>query len=95
MNKPRVTKTNHLLPFNELSPMQFERLCLWLVRRTGYLRAEHLGAAGSEQGRDIIAYKPAPAGEQLWYFQCKLSQSIGAQPHMRQVKLLNVRPKVG
>jgi hypothetical protein len=26
----------------------FERLCLWLVEREGYERAEHLVAAGSE-----------------------------------------------
>ena len=36
-------------------PRDFERLCLWLVERGGYERAAHLGAAGSEQGRDIVA----------------------------------------
>ncbi|HKV39663.1 MAG TPA: hypothetical protein VJX67_10645 [Blastocatellia bacterium] len=36
MKKPRVTSTNHLLPFDQLSPDQFERLCLWLVHSEGY-----------------------------------------------------------
>jgi transcription elongation factor Elf1 len=76
--KLEVTSTTHILPFNELSPLDFERLCLWLVGREGYVRAEHLGAAGNEQGRDVIAYKPTPDGEELWYFQCKRYRSIGA-----------------
>lgn len=84
MNKPRVTSTNHLLPFDQLSPDQFERLCLWLVRREGYLRPEHYGQAGSDQGRDVVAYRsvPAgestPAGEELWYFQCKRYKRLSA-----------------
>ena len=28
--------------------------CLWLVEREGFERAEHLGAAGSEQGREGV-----------------------------------------
>jgi hypothetical protein len=35
------------------------------------VRGEHLGLAGSEQGRDVIAYRPTPGDEELWYFQCK------------------------
>jgi hypothetical protein len=50
--QPPVTRTIHPLPFDKLSPHDFERLCLWLVEREGYEHAEHLGAAGSEQGRD-------------------------------------------
>jgi len=49
------------------------------VEREGYTRAEHLGLAGSEQGRDVVAYKPTPSGEELWYFQCKRYRSIGAK----------------
>jgi hypothetical protein len=49
------------------------------VEREGYLRGEHLGLAGSEQGRDVIARKPTPQGEELWYFQCKRYRSIGAK----------------
>ena len=43
-----VTRTTYTLPFDKLSPRDFERLCLWLVEREGYERAGHLGAAGSE-----------------------------------------------
>jgi hypothetical protein len=49
-SRPSITGTTHTLPFDRLSPRDFERLCLWLVERGGLERAEHLGAAGSEQG---------------------------------------------
>jgi HJR/Mrr/RecB family endonuclease len=64
-----VTRTTHTLPFDKLSPRDFERLRLWLVEREGYERAEHLGAAGSEQGRDIVAWREGA----LWAFQWKLT----------------------
>lgn len=89
MPKPDVTKGTHLLPFDELSPKDFERLCLWLVERSGYLRPEHLGAAGSEQGRDIIAYRATDGGEQLWYFQCKRYQTLGAATLIAEVEKYN------
>jgi tetratricopeptide (TPR) repeat protein len=89
MNKPTVTSTNHLLPFGELSPAQFERLCLWLVEREGYLRPEHLGEAGSEQGRDVIAFRATDTGEQLWYFQCKRYQTISAATLIKEVEKYN------
>jgi hypothetical protein len=41
---PPITATIHTLLFDRLSPRDFERLCLWLVEREGYGRAEHLGA---------------------------------------------------
>jgi hypothetical protein len=68
--KPTFTGTTHTLPFHQLSPRDFERMCLWLVEREGFERAEHLGAAGSEQGRDIVAWRDG----QLWVFQCKRVQ---------------------
>ena len=49
-SRPPITGTTHALPFDKLSPRDFERLCLWLIEREGYERAEHLGAAGSEHG---------------------------------------------
>jgi outer membrane protein assembly factor BamB len=73
---PALPGTTHVLSFDRLSPADFERLCLWLVEREGYTRAEHLGLAGSEQGRDVIAYNPTPHGQELWYFQCKRYGSI-------------------
>ena len=39
---PPITRTTHTLPFDKLSPRDFERLCLWLVEREGYERAEHI-----------------------------------------------------
>ncbi len=71
--------TTHVLSFDRLSPMDFERLCLWLAEREGYVRAEHLGLAGGEQGRDVVAYKPTTQGEELWYFQCKRYRSINVK----------------
>jgi len=53
--KPRLTGSYHPSPFHGLDPRNFEKLCLWLVRREGYEHAEHLGALGSELGRDILA----------------------------------------
>jgi hypothetical protein len=50
---PSLISTRKLLPFGELSPLEFEGMCLWLVERQGFLRPQHLGEAGSEQGRDI------------------------------------------
>src|SRR2546425_321971 len=89
MAKPNVTKGTHLLPYGQLSPTGFERLCLWLVERKGYLRPEHLGGAGSEKGRDVIAYLATDSGEQLWYFQCKRYQTIGATTLIKEVEKYN------
>ena len=71
--KPRITGTAHILPFEKLSPDSFERLCLWLLRREGFGDVEHLGAAGSDQGRDIVA----TASGRRWAFQCKRVSRFG------------------
>ncbi|HST21575.1 MAG TPA: restriction endonuclease, partial [Blastocatellia bacterium] len=93
MKKPNVTKGTHLLPYGELSPAEFERLCLWLVERKGYLRPEALGVAGNEQGRDVIAYRATEGVEQLWYFQCKRYQSISAATLVKEVEKYNTLVK--
>jgi hypothetical protein len=41
-SQPPITRTTHTLPFDKLSPRDFERLCLWLVQREGYSGARHL-----------------------------------------------------
>ena len=82
MTKPVITRTTHALPFNRLSPRDFERLCLWLVEREGYEHTEHLGAAGSEQGRDIIAWQDG----RLWAFQCKRVQTFGPSNAIREAE---------
>jgi hypothetical protein len=86
---PPTTRAAHTLPFDRLSPRDFERLCLWLVEREGYERAEHLGAAGSEQGRDIIAW----CEDALWAFQCKRVQRFGPTAALTEVEKVLALPK--
>jgi len=81
-NKPRKTGTTHPLSFEKLSPRDFERLCLWLVEREGYERAEHLGAAGSEQGLDIVAWRERTQ----WGFQCKRVKRFGPKTALAEVE---------
>ena len=88
-SQPPITRTTHTLPFDRLSPRDFERLCLWLVEREGYERAEHLGAAGSEQGRDIVAWRESA----LWAFQCKRVQRFGPQDALAEVEKVLALPE--
>lgn len=69
----RVTSTTHELPFERLSPRDFERLCLWLLRREGYPTAQHVGAAGQDRGRDLVA----KSGDSEVAFQCKREKQFG------------------
>jgi hypothetical protein len=80
--KPRKTGTMHTLSFEKLSPRDFERLCLWLVEREGYERAEHLGAAGSDQGFDIAAWR----GGAKWGFQCKRVRRFGPKAALAEIE---------
>ena len=89
MSKPNIIATRKPLPFSELSPLEFERMCLWLIERQGYLRLQHLGEAGKEQGRDIVAYKLIADGEEFWYFQCKRYQRISAATLKAEVDKYN------
>ena len=84
-----ITGTTHTLPFDRLSPRDFERLCLWLVEREGYERAEHLGAAGSEQGRDIVAWRDGA----LWAFQCKRVRRFGPKDALAEVEKVLALPE--
>jgi hypothetical protein len=90
MSKSVITSTTHALPFDRLSPRDFERLCLWLVEHEGYERAEHLGAAGKEQGRDIIAWRE----DQCWAFQCKRVKKFGPKDARKEVKKVLALPSV-
>jgi hypothetical protein len=87
--KPLIITTNHPLPFEQLSAHDFERLCLWLVGREGFERAEHLGAAGSECGRDIIAWR----GDELWAFQCKRVKRFGPQGALKEIEKVATLPE--
>jgi hypothetical protein len=88
-SKPAIMGATHELPFDKLSPRQFERMCLWLVEREGYERAEHLGAAGSEQGRDLVAWRKG----QLWAFQCKRVQRFGPRDALAEVEKVLALPE--
>jgi hypothetical protein len=89
VTKPPITATTRPLHFEELSPLDFERLCLWLIQREGYSGARHLGQAGGEQGRDIVAHTHTPDGLELWYFQCKRYREIGAGTLKKEVDKYN------
>lgn len=87
-SKPGLTGSSHTLPFEKLAPLDFERLCLWLVRREGYSRAEHLGEAGSECGRDIVAWK----GERRVVFQCKRVKTFSAEDARTEIRKIHALP---
>lgn len=82
MDKPTITDTADLLPFDRLSPRSFERLCLWVANREGFEWAEYVGATGSEQGRDFIARRE---GEE-WIFQCKRVQRFSTMHALAEVQ---------
>lgn len=84
LSKPPVTGSSHPLPFEKLSPLDFERLCLWLVRREGFDPAEHLGEAGSEGGRDVVAWKDG----RRFVFQCKRVQAFTAAHAKKEIEKL-------
>ena len=83
-----MTGGSHPLPFEKLAPLEFERLCLWLVRREGYERAEHLGEAGSEQGRDVVAWKD---GRRV-VFQCKRVLAFTVATAKKEIEKLRALP---
>jgi len=89
MSKPSRTASYHVLPFLSLSSDDFERLSLWLVEREGFSRVQHLGAAGKDQGRDILAFRD---GEQ-WAFQCKRVKSFEPKQAESEVAKLKSLPE--
>ena len=78
---PPVTGSSHTLPFERLSPGDFERLCLWLLDFEGYEGIEYLGASGADGGRDLVAKK----GERRFAFQCKRVKEFGPADAEREV----------
>ena len=86
-SKPPITGYDSIsCPSTVLAHSDFERLCLVAGASVKALNgAEHLGAAGSEQGRDIIAWRE---GEQ-WAFQCKRANRLPPpRPEQEIQKLL-------
>lgn len=74
-----ITRTIHILPFERLSWLDFERLCFWVVTRSGFENVEHVGAAGSDGGRDLTAVRDS----KVWFFQCKRVRRFGPTQAMR------------
>ncbi|MDX1998381.1 MAG: restriction endonuclease [Thermoanaerobaculia bacterium] len=86
--KPKRTRTEHLLPFEKLSPDDFERLTLALVIAEGFEQPQHLGATGGDQGRDIEAWR---AGRRF-VFQCKRVKKFGPATAKKEISKLGERP---
>jgi tetratricopeptide (TPR) repeat protein len=84
-DKPPLTGATHPCPFEKLSPLDFERLCLWLVEAEGYTGGEHLGQAGSDQGRDVVAWKDG----RRFAFQCKRVQTFNAAHARTEIQKLH------
>lgn len=75
--KSQETSTRHILPFGNLSPEDFTRMCFWLVERSSeFDRAEYYDMTGDKK-KDVIGYKYNRVGkEEKWYFQCKRYKKI-------------------
>ena len=82
---PQPTGTHHPLPFGDLSPADFERMCLSLVEREGFESVTHFGARGKDRGRDIEAWDKG----QRVVFQCKRTQ--GFQPAQAVAEIEKLR----
>jgi tetratricopeptide (TPR) repeat protein len=93
-DKPAITGTRHELPFDKLSPRDFERLCMALLPHQGFENPHHYGAAGSERGRDIVAQR----GGARWYVQCKRVKECGPQILLDEIekvrKLMDEYPEL-
>lgn len=74
--------TDQVLPFNNLSPNDFERLCLRLIQLEGYSRSELIR---NDSLAGIAAYKTTGNAPELWYFSCKQQVNIDARTFQREV----------
>ena len=53
-----------------------------LLPREGFDSPQHYGAAGSDQGRDIVGRR----GGELWYIQCKQVKECGPKVLLDEVE---------
>lgn len=74
--------TDQVFPFNNLTPSDFERLCLRLIQLEGYSRSEFIR---NDSLAGIAAYKTTGNGPELWYFSCKQQVNIDARTFQREV----------
>jgi WD40 repeat protein len=87
-DRPPPTSTEHELPFERLSPRDFERLCLALVTEEGYASVRHPGASGTDRGIDLAARRD---GREI-AFQCKRVRTFGPVEALAAVeKVLSLR----
>ena len=89
MAKPKQTGTEHPLPFGNLSPEDFERLCLWLLPKEGFKDVQHIGAAGSDEGCDLFATKDG----HRWVCQCKRVKQVGPKAVEEEIEKILAWPK--
>jgi hypothetical protein len=71
---PPVTSRRQVLPFNQLSWENFERLCTRLIAtQSDVVDCHRYGKRGDYQaGIDILAHRRAPdGGQERWCYQCK------------------------
>ncbi|PIH03103.1 hypothetical protein CS538_14660 [Clostridium combesii] len=73
-----VTRTINQLHFEDLDPIRFEELILSMVyRMRRWLKLDHLGKKGSDDGIDIRAVEELENGKcKTYYFQCKRYSKI-------------------
>jgi len=89
-SRPLRTGTEHELPFEQLSARQFNTLFVGFLQKEVYEDVQDLGAAGREQGRDIVAIR---AGCRI-AFQCKRVRSFYPAQAEREVdKVLTLPAK--
>ncbi len=85
-----ITATEHNLPFSELSPEQFEQLCLALLEAEGHTGVRHWGAAGNEGGCDLVS---TGGDRRRWVTQAKRTQGFGPAAALGELrKVLDAPP---
>ena len=85
-----MTRTEHNLPFSELSDQQFEQICFALLEAEGHHDVRHWGAAGSEGGCDVTS---VDSEGRPWVTQAKNTQSFGPKAAVAElVKVLDDPP---
>lgn len=82
----RYELLNKVLPFFELAPREFERLCYWIIslKPSKWKDVQWLGAAGGEKGKDILA-KNAES-DKYWVIQCKRVKQYGPKAFKTEFK---------
>jgi len=80
----RYSLITQILPFFELAPGEFERLCFWIIcsQTSKWKEVQWLGASGSEGGKDILA--KCIQSDRYWIIQCKRVRSYGPKSFLNE-----------